>query len=143
MKELLVANGGNGDCYFYNVRTFEKTGSIHLHSDADDVRYDSNAKKLYVGYGEGGVAVIDAATHKQLSDIKMPAHPESFQIDHALSRLYVNLPDAKMVAEVDLVRQTIIGKWERADPPQIFQWLGQHSSPGICRVSKPGPADRI
>ena len=29
-KELLVANGGNGDCYFYNVKTFEKTGSIHL-----------------------------------------------------------------------------------------------------------------
>ncbi len=119
-KELLVANGGNGDCYFYNVQTFEKTGSIRLHSDADDIRYDSNAKKLYVGYGEGGVAVIDAVTHKELADIKLPAHPESFQIDPALSRLYINLPDAKMVAEVDLVHQSITGKWERAEPAANF-----------------------
>jgi hypothetical protein len=118
--ELLVANGGDGDCYFYSTRTFEKTGTVHLYSDADDVRYDSIAKRLYVGYGEGGIAVIDAVTHKQIADIKLPAHPESFQIDPALNRLYVNLPDAKMIAEVDLIHQTIIGKWERTQPAANF-----------------------
>src|SRR4051794_7292784 len=34
-KEILVANGGTGDCYFYNSRSFKKTGTIHLESDAD------------------------------------------------------------------------------------------------------------
>src|SRR5260221_3449583 len=54
-REILVANGGTGDCYFYNSLSFEKTGTIHLESDADDVRYDSAAKKIYVGYGHGGI----------------------------------------------------------------------------------------
>jgi hypothetical protein len=101
-REILVANAGNGDCYFYSAQNFEKTGSLHLKSDADDVRYDSNTKKLYVGYGEGGIAVIEAESHKQLADIKLQVHPESFQIDQKLNLLFVNLLDAKMVGAVAL-----------------------------------------
>src|SRR5215831_229522 len=26
-EEIFVANGGNGDCYFYNARSFEKTAT--------------------------------------------------------------------------------------------------------------------
>src|SRR5665213_3186848 len=32
--EILVANGGSGDCYFYDARSFGKTATIHLDSDA-------------------------------------------------------------------------------------------------------------
>ena len=119
-NEILVANGGTGDCYFYNARSFEKTGTIHLNSDADDVRYDSASGKIYVGYGEGGIAVIDAASHKQLEDIKLPAHPESFQIDRTLNVLFVNLPDAHMVGVVDLKTSSLIKKWARATPAANF-----------------------
>jgi DNA-binding beta-propeller fold protein YncE len=119
-NEILVANGGTGDCYFYNARSFEKTGTIHLNSDADDVRYDSASKKIYVGYGDGGISVIDAVSHKQLEDIKLPAHPESFQIDKKLNLLFVNLPDAHMVGVVDLKKSSIISKWERETPSSNF-----------------------
>ena len=119
-KEILVANGGNGDCYFYNSKSLQKTGTIHLRSDADDVRYDSISGKIYVGYGDGGISVIDADTHKQLADIKLPVHPESFQIDRKLNFLYVNLPDAQMVAVVDLDHLTITNKWERSEPTANF-----------------------
>src|SRR5437868_6116586 len=64
--ELLVANGGTGDCYFYDALTLVRTGSVALGNDADDVRYDAGTDKIYVGYGGGGIAVIDAATHKQI-----------------------------------------------------------------------------
>src|SRR5258708_5690203 len=33
-QEIFVANGGNGDCYFYNAHSFEKTATVHLSSDA-------------------------------------------------------------------------------------------------------------
>ncbi|HET7000101.1 MAG TPA: YncE family protein [Puia sp.] len=119
-NEILVANGGTGDCYFYNARSFEKTGTIHLNSDADDVRYDSASEKIYVGYGDGGIAVIDAVSHKQLEDIKLPAHPESFQIDKNLNLLFVNLPDAHMVGVVDLKKSSLVKKWERESPSSNF-----------------------
>jgi DNA-binding beta-propeller fold protein YncE len=113
-QELIVANGGSGDCYFYNARTFEKVATIHLGSDADDVRYDSATEKIYVGYGNGGVAVIDAVSHRQVGDIKLPAHPESFQFDKSLQRLFVNLPDAHIVGVVDLTQSLLVGKWENS-----------------------------
>ena len=118
--ELFVANGGSGDCYFYNAHSFEKTGSVHLSGDADDVRYDSVEKKIYVGYGEGGIAVIDAGSHKQTGDVKLPAHPESFQLDKKLDRLFVNVPNANMVAAISLSQLKLTDKWTRESPAANF-----------------------
>lgn len=128
-EEIFVANGGNGDCYFYNANSFEKVAAIHLSSDADDVRYDSVERKIYVGYGDGGIAVIDADAHNQVGDVKLPAHPESFQIDKKLNSIFVNLPDAHMVAEVDLSQLKITNKWTRNSPTANFPMAldtGQH-----------------
>jgi len=112
-EEIFVANGGSGDCYFYNAHTFEKTSTIQLSGDADDVRYDSLERKIYVGYGEGGIAIIDADTHKQIGDVKLPVHPESFQLDKKLNRIFVNLPDAHIVGVIDLKQLKLTDKWER------------------------------
>jgi len=60
-REIFVANGGNGECDFYNALTFKKTGSIKLSDDADDVRYDPEGDHIYVGYGSGGIAIIDGS----------------------------------------------------------------------------------
>jgi DNA-binding beta-propeller fold protein YncE len=119
-REIVVANGGRGDCYFYDARTFEKVATIHLASDADDVRVDSAAGKIYIGYGTGGIAVIDAVSHKQVGDIKLPGHPESFQLDKGLVSLFVNVPDAHMVGVVDLGRSMPTGKWETAEASANF-----------------------
>ena len=109
--EIFVANGGNGDCYFFNASSFEKTGTVHLLSDADDVRFDSASSKIFVGYGEGGIAVIDASTHKQTGDVKLPAHPEGFQIDNTSNIILVNVPDKNMIGIIDLKQLKLIDKW--------------------------------
>jgi YVTN family beta-propeller protein len=40
-QEIFIANGGTGECDFYNAVTYKKTGGIKLSDDADDVRYDA------------------------------------------------------------------------------------------------------
>ena len=107
-QEIFVANGGNGDCYFYNANTFDKVATVKLKSDADDVRYDSAAKKIYVGYGRGGIAIIDAVSHTQTGDVKLPCHPEGFQIDTNTNLLYVNLPSSNLISVVDLKQLKLI-----------------------------------
>lgn len=119
-NEIFVANGGNGDCYFYSAATFEKTATIHLSSDADDVRYDSTTKSIYVGYGNGGIAIINAITHQQTGDVKLPAHPEGFQLDKAANILLVNLPGKNMIVVIDLVQLKLIDKWIRNSPTANF-----------------------
>lgn len=111
-NEVMVANGGNGNCFFYNATSFEKLSSIALGSDADDVRYDSAGKKIYVGYGDGGIAIIDATRHEKIADVKLPAHPEGFQIDKQLGKLFVNVPEANQVDVIDLQTLSVVDKWK-------------------------------
>ncbi|GAC1300624.1 MAG: hypothetical protein NVSMB24_01630 [Mucilaginibacter sp.] len=119
-QEILVANGGTGECGFYNALTLKKTGSIKLADDADDVRYDAETDKIYVGYGSGGIAILDAASHKQVGDIKFPAHPESFQLDTKTNKLWVNLPGSGMIGVCDLKQLKLIAKWSKLFPRANF-----------------------
>jgi hypothetical protein len=119
-NELFVANGGTGECAFYNAATLQKITSLKLSDDADDVRYDANADKIYVGYGSGGIAVIDGQSHKQTGDIKLPAHPESFQLDAKAAKLWVNLPGSGMIGVADLHQVKLIAKWSKLFPRANF-----------------------
>ena len=57
---------------------------------------------VLVGYGKGAIAVIDPKQRAKVADIRLKAHPESFQIDDSGSRAFVNVPDAEQIEVVDL-----------------------------------------
>ena len=118
--ELFVANGGTGECSFYNTDTWQKTSSIMYSDDADDVRYDAASDMIYVGYGSGGIGIINAETHKQVGNIKLPAHPESFQLDAKAGKLWVNLPGSGEIAMADLRTRKVIAEWKRLFPRGNF-----------------------
>ncbi len=118
--ELFVANGGTGECIFYNAITWQKAGSIKYDDDADDVRYDAGSDRIYVGYGSGGIGIIDAATHKKIADIALPAHPESFQLDAKEGKIWVNLPGSGMVGVADIKTNKLVERWKRLLPRANF-----------------------
>ncbi len=108
-NSLVLANGRNGACDVFNATTFQKTTSINLGDDADNVRYDATGKKIYVGYASGGIAIIDATTFKIIAQIKLSGHPESFQLDKSANlpagkagKIYVNVPDQHQIEIIDL-----------------------------------------
>jgi DNA-binding beta-propeller fold protein YncE len=109
-KEIFVANGGTGDCYFYSAGNYKKIATVHLSSDADDVRYDSTAQKIYVAYGSGGIAIIDAKSHDEVGNIKLPPHPEGFQIDKRNGFIYVNLPKSGVIGVVATSKLKLINE---------------------------------
>ena len=94
-------------------------GKVDLRSDADNVRADG-ADRMIVGYGGGALAVLDAVTGKKLSEIALAAHPESFQLDPASNRIYVNLPDAHRVSVVDRATGNEIARWGLTDASANF-----------------------
>jgi hypothetical protein len=111
-NELVVANGGDGNCIFYNASTYEVIATVKLKGDADNVRYDADTRKVYVGYGDGGIAVLDAITHKETGNVILPAHPESFQIDKKHDLLFVNLPGDNSIAVIELKSLKLTGTWK-------------------------------
>jgi DNA-binding beta-propeller fold protein YncE len=108
---LVVANGDDGTVRFFDAVTLAPAGQIQGLPDADNVRSDAKAARLYVGYGEGALAVIDPAKPQKLADIKLDAHPESFQLETGGNRIFVNVPGAKHVAVIDRQTNAMIAKW--------------------------------
>jgi DNA-binding beta-propeller fold protein YncE len=98
---LFVANGGDGSVRLFQGPDYAANGRIDLGDDADNVRVDHAANRIVVGYGSGALGVIDAAGRGRIADIRLPAHPESFQLDPGSNRIYVNVPSRRAIAVVD------------------------------------------
>lgn len=100
---LYVANAGDGSLRLYQAPAFTLLGSIALGADADNIRIDPWRNRVIVGYGKGGLAVIDPASRRKIADMPLDGHPESFQFDATGSRIFVNVPDASRIASLDAV----------------------------------------
>ena len=108
---VAVANGGTGNLQIVSGATLQSVGTVPLSDDADNVRYDKSAKRLYVGHGSGALAVIDATNWHVLGTIPLAGHPESFQLESAGPRVFVNVPDAGHVAVVDRQAMKVLTTW--------------------------------
>jgi DNA-binding beta-propeller fold protein YncE len=102
--------------HLFRGENAEPNGVLPLGDDADNVRVDANANRVYVGYGSGRIAIFDALTRKKVGEIALKAHPEGFQLDAASQYLYVNLPDARQIAVIDLVAERQSDRWATAGP---------------------------
>jgi YVTN family beta-propeller protein len=112
---LYVANAGDGSVRLFEGYQYRPAGQIELGSDADNVRVDAAASRIFVGYGSGALAVIDPSTRRRVGDIPVKAHPESFQIDPGTGQIFVNVPDAHGIAVVDRASQKQTGQWPIPD----------------------------
>ena len=110
-NQLFVASGGDGTCKIFEADTFRLVNTLQLFGDADNVRYDSEAKQLYIGYGDGGLAIADPVSGRLVGEVKLEGHPESFQIEKSGSRIFVNVPVAHHVAVIDRHTRTVSSKW--------------------------------
>jgi DNA-binding beta-propeller fold protein YncE len=110
-NQVGVANGDDGTFKLLDGASYDVVKSLSSLDDADNVRFDPKARMIYIGYGSGALAVIDAATMKQTGSIKLPAHPESFQLESGGARIFVNVPDAQQVAVIDREKQSVTAAW--------------------------------
>jgi len=128
---IYAANGGDGSLHLYDGKDFAERGRLALGSDADNIRFDAKDARLVVGYGSGGLSVIDPATRKGIANYVLKAHPESFQIDTNANRIFVNLPEAHAIAVLERSSGTLLAQWPMKyaanfamaldrNPPRLF-----------------------
>lgn len=109
--ELAVANGRDGTLRIFEEQSLSPLYAIHLGGDADDVRVDERTGILFVGFGEGGIAVVDPKSGMHLGDLELPGHPEGFALQGAGSRILVNVPSAKAVVVLDRIQGRQVAAW--------------------------------
>src|SRR5215469_2330356 len=101
LNRLAVSNNGDGTVKVFDGDNFRLIGAVKFASDADNLRYDPEAKRVYCGYGEGSIGVFDATTNKIVDDYPVGVHPESFQLERNGPRIFVNLASISRIAVID------------------------------------------
>jgi DNA-binding beta-propeller fold protein YncE len=112
---LFVANGGDGRVRVYDGTSFKPIVTVGGLEDADNLRYDAKLDRVYVGYGDGGIGVINPVTGVLTVRIPLKGHPESFQIEQEGSYLFANVPDAQQIAVIDRQMRTVVESWPLKD----------------------------
>jgi hypothetical protein len=108
---VFVANGSANRVDILDAESLVLLGHVTGLEDADNLRYDAAARKVYVGYGRGALRALDAMTGASAGDIVLPGHPESFQLEKAGTRIFVNIPTAGRVSVVDRAKQSVVASW--------------------------------
>ncbi|MFC5499699.1 YncE family protein [Caenimonas terrae] len=109
-QRLFVANGSAG-----NVQAFAAAGPPAVATaddldDADNLRLDAQAGRLYVGYGHA-LAVLEAGTLRRVQRIELSGHPEAFELERQGGRIFVNVPGAGHIAVVDRASGKVTATW--------------------------------
>jgi len=112
LNRIFVANDKGGICKIYDGKSFQAVGELDLKDDADNVRYDDATKKIYVGFGSGGIAIVNGQDAKQIGSIKLSAHPEAFELEKNGKRIFVNVPNARNVAVIDQDKGAVTATWK-------------------------------
>jgi len=124
-NRLFVACALDGVTKILDGTTFQVLANVKFPDDADNVRCDSRSRNVIIGYagakqlrkretGSGGLGFLDT-DGKKVSDIVIDAHPESFQIEKAGSRLFVNVPEKKEIEVIDAVKRSVMTRWPVAE----------------------------
>jgi len=136
-NRVAVASAGDGTVRLFAADSFAPAGVVLLGDNADNVRLSVDGHDFLVGYGGGGLAIIDPAQGAVRARIALAAHPEGFQVAPE-GRAYVNVPDAHGIAVVDLNAGRALAMWTFAGASENFPMaLGEA---GIVAVVFRSPA---
>ena len=83
LVRLFIANDKGGICKIYDAKSYQNVGEIDFKDDADNVRYDDSSKRIYVGFGNGGIGIIGAPESKNYRVDKTVGSSRSFRVGEA------------------------------------------------------------
>jgi DNA-binding beta-propeller fold protein YncE len=109
---IFAANAGDGSVRTFRGEDFSALDRTDLRRDADNIRIDPRNGNVIVGFGDGGLAIIDPMRRTVIGTVALRGHPEGFQIDATTGRTFVNVPDDGQIAVVDLDARRQVATWK-------------------------------
>jgi DNA-binding beta-propeller fold protein YncE len=110
-----VTRGEENTVDVFDPASLQQIARIPVADDADAILYDPSSKLVYVANGDAKLAtLIDPDKRTTVATIALEAKPEYPALDTRTGLLYQNLQDTSMVAAINLVQRSIVGKWPLA-----------------------------
>jgi DNA-binding beta-propeller fold protein YncE len=134
---LYVANGGDGTVAVFQGEDYRAIARIPLGDDADNVRVEASGNQVVVGYGQGALAIIDPVSRNKVAEIKLKAHPESFQLDQMSYRIFVNDPANQAIAVIDRAARQQVTSWPTGNASNFPMALNEKAGHVVVALRNP------
>jgi YVTN family beta-propeller protein len=109
-NRLIVASRDDGTIKILDGTSFDVITAITKFGDADNLRIDVGTKNILAGYADGALGFFKL-DGKQIAEVKLEGHPESFQLEKKGSRVFVNVPTAKHIAVINRESKMLNRTW--------------------------------
>ncbi len=113
LRRLVVSCGGDGACRVYQADgagVLAESARVQFSGEADNLRYDGAAKRVYVAHGRA-IGSFDPKTGEKGPDAALDGQPEAFELDPKARRIYVNIAAAGHVAVIDRDKDAVTATW--------------------------------
>jgi DNA-binding beta-propeller fold protein YncE len=115
-NKLFVASGSAGKVYVYDGASYSLITTVDFPGGADNLRYDSAAKRVYVGCGDDAKSGVQALVCRginrrdglQLERFRFPA--QLVFLEKSGPNIYVNASDLKQIVVINRATKTI-ARW--------------------------------
>ncbi|HKF48440.1 MAG TPA: YncE family protein [Terracidiphilus sp.] len=113
-RGFITDGGGDGAIVIFDLKTYSVISTLPTMPDSDGIIYDAGTNTVLAVSGDKGKLMffkpdIDPANGK-VDSIDLGGAPEFLQAD-GNGKVFVNLEDKDMVAEVDLNSRKVIARW--------------------------------
>jgi DNA-binding beta-propeller fold protein YncE len=110
-NEVVVAARNTGALLFFDAADGHEKRRLDFGNEADNLHFVPGQDLLVLGYGDGGVALIQASTGHLRGTASVGGHPEGIQAQVSTGRLLVNVPTRGKLVSIDLVTGTKQAEW--------------------------------
>ena len=114
-RGFITDGGGTGSIVVFDLKTYTVLGRLAAMPDADGIIFDPALNRVLAVSGDGGAlltfkADINVTSGKIDTPIALGGAPEFLASDGS-GKVYVNLQDKNVVAEVDVTARKVIARW--------------------------------
>lgn len=114
-RGFITDGGGEGAILIFDLKTYAVLGKLAALPDSDGIIYDAALGRILAVSGDKGVLMsfkpdIDPKNGKIDPPIELGGAPEFLASDGA-GKVYINLEDKDVVAEVDLKTNKVVARW--------------------------------
>jgi len=117
-RGFITDGGGSGAILIFDLKTYAVLGKLAAMPDADGIIYDAKLDRVLAVSGDGGALMtfkpnIDPVAGKIDAPIMLGGKPEFLASDGS-GKVYINLEDKDLVAEVDVPARKVLARWSVA-----------------------------
>lgn len=114
-RGFITDGGGSGAILVFDLKTYAVLGKIAAMPDADGIIYDATMHRVLAVSGDGGALMtidpaIDPKNGKMEPPIDLGGKPEFLAAGDS-GKVYVNLENKDLIAEVDLHTRKVLARW--------------------------------